>query len=87
MVKRSRNNRYKAVETGEMCSGATSRSTVSRRLQRAGLQERVAAQLNEQWSKLHFTYESKFNIFGFHGKAHVDAKIRERLSLKYVKKT
>lgn len=42
---------------------------------------------DEQWAKVHFSDESKFNLFGSDGKKHVRRKAGERLSSKCVKKT
>ena len=41
----------------------------------------------EQWAKVHFPDESKFNLIGFDGKKYVRHKLGERLSVKCVKKT
>lgn len=90
-------------------SGTVSRSTVTRRLQRAGLKARVPVSkplisktnqkrrlqfaqehviwTDDQWSKVHFSDESKFNVIGSDGKSYVRRKIGERLSVNCVKKT
>ena len=84
-------------------------STVTRRLQRAGLKACVPvskpliskknqelrlqfAQVHvvwtdDQWSRVHFSDESKFNVIGSDRKAYVRRKVGERLSVKCVKKT
>ena len=42
---------------------------------------------DEEWSKVHFSDESKFNMFGSDGKKHVRRRTGERLSPQCVKKT
>lgn len=42
---------------------------------------------DQQWDRVYFSDESKFNLFGSDGKKHVKRKTGERLSLKCVKKT
>ena len=41
----------------------------------------------EQWSQVHFSDESKFNVLGSDGRNYVRRKIGERLNVKCVKKT
>ena len=86
-----------------------SRSTVTRRLKRVGLEARAPASkpliskknqklrlqfaqahiiwTEEQWSRVHFSDESKFNVIGSDGKTYVRRKTGERLRVNCVKKT
>ena len=41
----------------------------------------------ENWAKVFFSDERKFNLFGNNGKSNVKRRIGERLSAKYTKKT
>jgi transposase len=42
---------------------------------------------DDQWSRVHFSDESKFNVIGSDGRCYVRRKIEERLSVNCVKKT
>ena len=66
-----------------------SKPLISKKNQKARLHfsiEHVVWSKN-QWSQVHFSDESKFNVLGSDSRNYVRRKIGERLSVKYVKKT
>lgn len=78
---------FKRIRTeSPLCSD---KPLISRKYQKARLTiaEEHAVWTDENWCKVHFSDESKFNLFGSDGKHYVRLQTVERLNPKFVKKS
>lgn len=75
--------------SGLKAHSAVTKPLISRKNQKARLRfaEEHVVWTEENWSKVHFSDESKFNLFGSNGKHYVRRQTGERLNPKCVKKS